>query len=215
MSISINGLRRSKRIASQSSTPYTRYIYDGTNNSTNNSTNINDITPVNTENTYDIMPKITNSIYTTNLSGAVSIIKHYLNECDAAIGSEDKCAIANKLFEYLIANPNIYILHPRFRVTIKYKINELRNQLIAYQNEFDLDTEAKALIDTMTSINKKMHNSKYTHVMKDKMNDIKSLLYDYNHTIQNEPLMNTMNTLEEIMEKIKVHPNYVPSPIED
>ena len=197
MSVSINGVRRSSRIAQNSNTQ-------------NSSMQRNQPNPYLVQN---ICNCCTNDyLYTSNdnhLQPYVNTIKLYLDECENSRGTENKCAVAKKLFEYLIANPALMIQKPRFRYTVSQKVNELKGQLISYQNEFDLDTEAKALIVTVKSISNKVRHSKMQEVLNNYLTEMKSTLYDYNTYIQNESLMATIKAIEKTLDDIKSHPEYV------
>ncbi len=192
MSVSINGVRRSSRIAQNSSAQYIQpnpYLVQNICNCC----------------TDDYLCKPNDN----HLQSSVNTIKLYLDECENSRGTENKCALAKKLFEYLIANPALMIQKPRFRYTVSQKVNELKGQLISYQNEFDLDTEAKALVDIVKNISNKVRHSKMQEVLNNNLTEMKSTLYDYNTYIKNESLMTTIKAMEKTLEDIKSHPEYV------
>lgn len=197
-------LRRSARLANRPHVCYSKYFNDSDSDYSKPNSDALNIT-----NKSDW--ECNNSVALTNiyLRGAINIVKNYLNECESTRGTENKCMVIKKLFEYLIANPELCIINPRFRFTVKMKINELKNQLKAYQDEFILDDETKKIIDAISTVKSKIYHSQYEDALKASLEDIKDIFYSYSNYINNEPIITTLNTMEKTLEDIKVHPEYV------
>lgn len=193
--------RRSTRIASRSPVSYSQYFNDSDSDSSIESSIVKKYNNININDQQAIV-----DIY---LCGSVNIIKTYLNECNEARGYEQKCVVVKKLFEYLIVNPDICIIYPRFRFMVKAKIDEFKTQLQSYKSEFNLDSETKNIIDTFVAVKNKIHNIDHNEKLSSKLNDIKDILYSYNQYIQNQPLLITLNSMEKTLEDIKKHPDYV------
>lgn len=193
--------RRSARIATRTPVSYSQYFNESESDSSIESSIVN---KCNTINITD--PQAIVDIY---LRGSVNIIKTYLDECNEARGCEQKCVIVKKLFEYLIANPDICIIYPRFRFMVKAKVDEFKTQLQSYKSEFNLDSETKSIIDTIVAVKNKIHNTDHNEKLSSKLTDIKDILYSYNQYVQNQPLFITLNSMEKTLEDIKKHPNYV------
>lgn len=200
------GLRRSARLATRTPVSYSKYFNDSDSDSDTYKPNTD---ALNITNKSDW--ECNNSVALTNiyLRGAINIVNNYLNECQNTRGTENKCIVIKKLFEYLVANPELCIINPRFRFIVKMKINEIKNQLNAYKDEFVLDDETKKIIDVMTEVKNKIHHSEYEDALKSSLSDIKNIFYSYSYYIQNEPIIHSLNAMEKTLEDIKLHPEYV------
>ncbi len=193
--------RRSARIATRAPVSYSQYFNESDSDSSTESSIVNKCSSININDQQALA-----DLY---LRGSVNIIKTYLDESNEARGCEQKCVVIKKLFEYLIANPEICILYPRFCFMVKSKIAEFKNQLQSYKSEFNLDSETKKIIDVIVDAKAKIHHVDHNEKLSSKLSDIKDILYSYNEYIQNQPLLITLNSMEKTLEDIKKNPAYV------
>lgn len=193
--------RRSARIATRTPVSYSQYFNESDSDSSTESSIVNKCNSININDHQALA-----DVY---LRGSVNIIKTYLDECNQARGCEQKCAVVKKLFEYLIANPEICIIYPRFRFMVKAKVDEFKTLLQSYKSDFNLDSEAKNIIDAIVAAKAKIHHTDYNEKLSSKLNDIKDILYSYNEYTHNQPLLITLNSMEKTLEDIKKNPSYV------
>jgi hypothetical protein len=62
------------------------------------------------------------------LFGVPTTINCYLNDAEAAMGANEKAIIATDLYRYIIRNPLVMAVTPRFLETVKAKAIELAGQ---------------------------------------------------------------------------------------
>jgi hypothetical protein len=74
---------------------------------------------------------------------AVTYIKPLYNQYDTTHDKNERGRILVQIFKYLIANPMVLVLYPKFRETVVRKIPVLRSQILP-SSSFSLDTKVHA-----------------------------------------------------------------------
>ncbi len=141
----------------------------------------------------------------------IHIIRFLLGEMNNSKSEDQRCEIAEKIFDILHKNPNILIYEPNFRIAVVNKLNEVQDIINKRSNNFEIEKQQRIIRMMSLSIrtnvrNLVMRQKIYKHLMK-----INNILKDYEEWSYGKSLKTKINCLNNTLELIKNNPNYVTS----
>jgi hypothetical protein len=139
----------------------------------------------------------------------VFVVRYLLGESDAAKCSEDRLQIAEKMFDILNKNPCILIYEPKFRSTVIKKMSEFNDTIAQRTDGFNKSEYKKAINIMKLSMKAHITNSKIRTKIYDHLDGINTELSDYNNWLKSSTLKTNFHMLNETLQSIKTHPNYV------
>ncbi len=140
--------------------------------------------------------------------GTVVYLNHLLTLSEQIKSKNKKNRILIRMFEHLISNPTILIQVPFFRVSIIKKIDDIEAQITARRNTSSI-VYTDPIIMLRRSINKRVKHSDKKCAIMNRLNVLSDEIDDYNFWVESIECASIMNTLRNVLEEIKEHPDYV------
>ena len=142
----------------------------------------------------------------------IHIIRFLISEMDNALFEDQRCEIAEKIFDILDKNPTILIYEPNFRNAVINKLNEVQNLITQRSTTFEIGKQQYIIRMLTVSVRTNVRNSVmrqkiYRHLIK-----INNILKDYKDWTYGTSLKTKINNLNNTIQAIKNNPNYIPSP---
>lgn len=141
----------------------------------------------------------------------IFITKYLLNQCEKSNFEDEKTKIAEQLFEVINKNPNILIFEPKFRIIVQEKANQFEKHLTSRTDSYKKIEYQKALKMLMLSMRKNVRNSIIREKIYRHIADINTILTDYDDWVVGKSLKAQISKLNNTLESIKNHPQYVSS----
>lgn len=139
----------------------------------------------------------------------VFLTRYLINQCDKADYEDQRAEIAEKLFDILNNNPSILIYEPKFRTVVQAKIKEFE-QYVDKRNEAFKKAQYHEAIDMMKlSMRVNIRNSKTRESINKHLSEIGILLNGYSHWARGHAFKLQLKKMNNILESIKEHPDYV------
>lgn len=137
------------------------------------------------------------------------ICRYLLEQLENANYEDERCEIAEKLFQTLNKNNTILIYEPRFRNSVLNKIDDLTNHIDSRVKEYNNTKYNEALLMMKLSMRKNVRNSKMRHKIYKHLTEINNILSDYKTWSMGDSIKNEMNQLRNTIYQLKNHPSYV------
>jgi hypothetical protein len=174
----------------------------------NLSTNINsNNNPNNPNNPND--PMIITNAFKYNYYGTIRLISNLLSKYELDKTIENKTNITEKMFEHLLANPNILIYQPEFRSLIINKINEIEHIINTHKMAFKIAKYDEAFNIVKQSVNAHIQHSSIITSINSKLDQIVDMINSYDKFISRKNLLSTINSMKLLLDDIKNSPNYI------
>lgn len=143
----------------------------------------------------------------------IHIIRFLINEMDNAKFEDQRCEIAEKIFDTLDKNPTILIYEPNFRNAVVNKLNEVQELIKKRSDTFEIGKQQYIIrlmsVSVRTNIrNSAMRQKIYKHLIK-----INNILKDYKDWTYGKNLNSKISNLNNTLNSIKNNPNYIPAPV--
>lgn len=196
-----NSIRPIRRTAQLATVRINKIIQNNAINSDSNQT-----TPINQQIDKGMIKAVTYGYDST-----IHIIRFLLGEINNAKFEDQRCEIAEKIFDILYTNPNILIYEPNFRIAVVNKLNEFQDIINKRSNNFEIGKQQRIIrmmsLSTRTDIrNSVMRQKIYKYLIK-----INNILKEYKEWSYGKSLKTKINSLHNTLELIKNNPNYVTS----
>ena len=142
----------------------------------------------------------------------IHIIRFLISEMDNSKFEDQRCKIAEKIFDTLDKNPNILIYEPNFRNAVINKLKEVQDLINKRSTTYDIEKQQRIIRLMSISVRANIRNSEmrqkiYKHLIK-----INSILNDYKDWTYGKTLTIKINNLNNTLQTIKNNPNYIPAP---
>jgi hypothetical protein len=130
---------------------------------------------------------------------------------DNAKFEDQRCEIAEKIFDILDKNPTILIYEPNFRNAVVNKLNEVQELIKKRSDTFEIGKQQHIIRLMSVSIRTNIRNSAmrqkiYKHLIK-----INNILKDYKDWTYGKNLNTKISNLNNTLNSIKKNPNYIPA----
>ncbi len=139
----------------------------------------------------------------------IYITRYLLEQCEQAASADEKISIAQKLFENLNKNPTILVYEPVVRNAVVNKIKEVDEFLKEGNNKYNRVKYNDALKMLKLSMRTNIQDSYKRQMIYKNLDDINSILTDYEDWMNNMPLKKHLTALTSTLDTIKKHPSYV------
>ena len=141
----------------------------------------------------------------------IHIIRFLITEMDNAKFEDQRCEIAEKIFDILDKNPTILIYEPNFRNAVVNKLNEVQELIKKRSDTFEIGKQQHIIRLMSVSIRTNIRNSAmrqkiYKHLIK-----INNILKDYKDWTYGKNLNTKITNLNNTLNSIKNNPNYIPA----
>jgi hypothetical protein len=148
---------------------------------------------------------------TYGYDSTIHIIRFLLDEMNNAKFEDQRCEIAEKIFDILHKNPNILIYEPNFRIAVVNKLNEIQNIINKRSNNFEIAKQQRIIRMMSLSIRINVRNSVMRQKIYKYLIKINNILKDYKEWSYGKSLKTKIINLNNTLELIKNNPNYVTS----
>jgi hypothetical protein len=137
------------------------------------------------------------------------VIRYLLNECENAQFEDQRTDIAEKLFNYLIANPTILIYQPMFRISVISKMKQLEKHINDRVQVFQKNSYFDAVNMMKLSLRCNVRHSLMCSQLCENLDSITSTLKKYQKWADGKGLKKSFNKMYNLLDTIKNNPNYV------
>jgi hypothetical protein len=147
---------------------------------------------------------IDNSIIRAHQQGydnTLYVIRYLLDQCNDAKFEDERIEIATKMFKFINKNPNILIYEPTFCTIVNQKINEFTNQITKNTESYNKAEYNKAIKMMKFSIHSNIHNSYTRSNIYKHLDEINSILYNYNSLSYYNELLIEMNKVRNTIQQ--------------
>jgi hypothetical protein len=139
---------------------------------------------------------------------AFYIIQHLLNECEKAQYEDQRVAITEKIFTYLIEHPTILIYDAQFRNSVINKMNTIETHIANRISELNRAEYANAINTMKQSLRLTVINSAMRANIYSNLRNIMQTLKMYQEWAKGEGLKKCFADLREVLNAIKTHSHY-------
>jgi hypothetical protein len=133
---------------------------------------------------------------------ALYVIRYLLDQIQESKFEDERAKIAIKMFKYINNNPNVLIYEPNFCNMVMTKINEFNSQITKKTEMFNKADYDKAIKMMKVSMRVNVHNSHTRSAIYKHLDEINSLLNDYNSVSYYEQLQKEMNKVTKTINTI-------------
>ena len=137
------------------------------------------------------------------------VIQHLLKECEQAPYEDQRVAITEKIFNYLIEHPAVLIYDVSFRNSVINKMNFLETHITQRMTNLNRAEYDRAINIMKTSLRINVINSEMRASIYSNLKSIVQTLKHYQEWAKGEGLKNCFNSLRVVLNTIKTNPNYV------
>jgi hypothetical protein len=138
----------------------------------------------------------------------VLYMTHLLNMCETVRGKKNKKAVANIIFNYIMSHPRLILRHPKFRVTVWKKADEIEKDCledIADLNRKELDNDLNNFINKISKLQRGYDSQLSPHIR-----HIKNILDNIHNELTDDPLIVLCRLVKKfITTDIIKHPEYI------
>jgi hypothetical protein len=159
--------------------------------------------------TYTTLSQTNTNAFKHNYYGTISIIRNLLDKTKLDFNDENKTLATEKIFEHILANPNVLIYEPKFRNSIINRINDIEKVIAVRKIALKNAKYDEAFNMIKKSINTHISHSEIRDKIDNNLNKITKLINNYNTWVDRQSLIVTMNSLKTLLEELKNDPNYV------
>jgi hypothetical protein len=142
----------------------------------------------------------------------IHIIRFLIDEMNNAKFEDERCELAEKMFDILNKNPNILIFEPKFRDVVINKLKEVQDHIDSRTNKFQIERQQELIRMMAMSVRIHVRNSSMRQEIYKNLSKINNILKNYKNWTQGTSLKNKINNLYNTLELIKSNPSYV-SPV--
>ncbi len=140
---------------------------------------------------------------------SIKYIKYLMEKHELVQDTDEKIAILERVFEYLILNPVILATNIYFRKIIISKLTQIENEL-RYQAHF---SNIARYNDTVLLLKKSVNIHIKNRRIRGELNGLLDKLYsgfeEYDMWVRRPTLSLTIDTLKGVLNDIRTYPNYI------
>lgn len=139
----------------------------------------------------------------------IHVIRFLIDEMNNAKFEDERCEIAEKMFDLLNKNPNVLIFEPKFRDVVVNKLKEVQDHIDSRTNKFQIERQQELIRMMAMSVRIHVRNSSMRQDIYKHLSKINKTLKDYKDWTYGVSLKNKVNNLYKTLDLIKSNPSYV------
>lgn len=143
----------------------------------------------------------------------IHVVRFLIDEMNNAKFEDQRCDIAEKMFDILNKNPNILIYEPKFRTAVINKISEVEQHINKRSDKFQLEKQQEFIRMMAMSTRINVRNSTMRQKIYKHLGKIDKVLKEYKDWAYGTGLKVKIDNLNKTLELIKNNPSYVSTPI--
>jgi hypothetical protein len=139
----------------------------------------------------------------------VFVSRYLIKQCENADFEDQRVEIVEKLFNVLSNNPSVLIYEPKFRNAVQSKLEEFEEYVNTRSESFKKARYREAIDMLKLSTRVNIRNSKMRDSINKHLAEINTILNGYDHWARGYSLKLQFKKMNNILNTIKEHPDYV------
>jgi hypothetical protein len=143
----------------------------------------------------------------------IHVVRFLISEMNNAKFEDQRCEIAEKMFDILNKNPNILIYEPKFRTAVINKISEVEQHISKRSDKFQIEKQQEFIRMMAMSTRINVRNSSMRQKIYKYLGKIDKVFKEYKDWSYGIGLKVQIDNLNKTLELIKNNPYYVSTPV--